>query len=241
MPALLIGIFMLLLSGEALAVINAPAPPPELPDTLTDFRTKEQLEEESLELYATSEESEEAEFGSAPFVPGDDSSGVMRYQTVYTTDEIIGVPDLGVTVLRFYDVQGIPWEILRVQVETQGFSAEVTAATSELVLRQQAGAAVSRMVVELAGYRSPLIFTLRPVVLEQGGVRVSTILNAVRVQSQQNAEGYIFPQVKAVPEPNPHAEKPHFDEQTQEQMVHRLISAVRSLQETAPKAQKAEP
>ena len=238
----IICVLLMLVCSSAQAVINAPAPPPELPETLTDFRTKEQQAEETLELYAEGEQSEEAEFGDGPFVPGDDSSGVVRYSSIYSADQIVGVPSLGVTVLRFYDVQGIPWEISRAVVETQGFSADITAATSELILRQQAGAAVSRMIVKLTGYKQPLIFTLRPVLLEHGGVRVNTILNAVRLQSHQNVEGYIFPQIRTVPMPNPQAEKPTFDAETQERISMALISAVRALQvKTEASAAKAAP
>ena len=56
-----LGLALLLLQGECSA-ITMPAPPPELPDTLTSFRTKEQINESRrIENELVKEEAQEKE------------------------------------------------------------------------------------------------------------------------------------------------------------------------------------
>ena len=74
--------------------ITLPAPPPELPDTLTKFRTLEQLNEDrTQDNSAYVPFTENVEIESAPFVPGDDSAGIVRIASVYTPEATVGVPD----------------------------------------------------------------------------------------------------------------------------------------------------
>lgn len=212
------------------AAITMPAPPPELPDTLRNFRTKEQIRENQLlpndEVVVNSEE---VEIDSAPFVPGDDSAGVIRLSSVYIPETVIGVPELGAAIARFYDLKGIPWDIASIKIENQGFSAETTASPSELLIRQLQGAAATRMLVQLEGYQNPLVFTLKPVSLEHEGVRVSTVLQTVRVRSYQGVDGYLFPKIHEVPKPNPKAQTVHFENVDQSKIEKVLVNAVREL------------
>lgn len=223
-----LALFCLVASVDA--AITMPAPPPELPDTLRNFRTKEQIRENQLLPNDEVEvNAEEVEIDSAPFVPGDDSAGVIRLSSVYIPQTVIGVPEMGAAIARFYDLKGIPWDIASVRVENQGFSAETTASASELLIRQLQGAATSRLVVELDGYQTPLVFTLKPVNLEHEGVMVSTVLQTVRVRSYLGADGYLFPKIHEVPKPNPKAVTAHFENVDQSKIERTLINAVREL------------
>ena len=120
--------------------ITLPAPPPELPETLTDFRTKEQVEEDSVvEGKLRNDNFDDINAVAAPFVSGDEQLGILRFTMNYQADTKIGVPAYGLTVLRFYSSEGIPLEITDVKLESPGFVADVTASASELVIKQKAG------------------------------------------------------------------------------------------------------
>lgn len=221
----------LLWAVPAAAVINLPAPPPELSDTLKDFRTQEQLQEQRPAADARPELGEETELAEPP-VPGDDSSGVMRLTRDYVPGQVIGVPVYGESILRIFDLQGIPWEITTLRVENQGFSAQTTASPSEILIKQTQGASSSTLAVNLNAYPSTLIFTLKPVVLNSGGVDVTTILNFVRVRSALGTEGYIFPEINKVPSPNPGATPTVFDEATFRSVEQTLTDVVLGLRDT---------
>ncbi|MGN1281779.1 MAG: hypothetical protein ACI4UM_07745, partial [Succinivibrio sp.] len=184
--------------------ITMPSPPPELPDTLTKFRTLEQLNEgKRIDRDSSSQIIDSLEVESAPFVPGDDVSGILRIGYVYTPEATVGVPSYGASIIRFYDLEGIPWDISSVRTENQGFSAEVTASPSELLIKQGVGATSSKMVVTLDNHDSPLVFTLSPVRLKREGVMINTIISTVRVKSYTNIQGYVYPQIEKIPKPNP--------------------------------------
>lgn len=184
--------------------ITMPAPPPELPDTLTKFRTLEQLNEgKRIDKDNSSLVIDSLEVESAPFVPGDDLSGILRIGFVYSPEATIGVPSYGASIIRFYDLEGIPWDISSVKCENQGFLAEVTASSSELLVKQGVGATASKMAVTLENYDSPLIFSLSPVKLKREDVMINTIINAVRVKSYTNIQGYVYPEIAKIPKPNP--------------------------------------
>ena len=94
-----LGLALLLLQGECSA-ITMPAPPPELPDTLTSFRTKEQINENTrIENELVKEEAQEVALEENPFVPGDDNSGIVRYASVYTPSMAIGIPEYGLSIV----------------------------------------------------------------------------------------------------------------------------------------------
>ncbi len=214
----------------AQAAIVLPAPPPELSDTLKNYRTAEQQEENTVvDNPAAAGEREEIKTEEPPFVPGDDSAGVVRTAGVYTPEQAVGVPTNGAAIVRFFDLQGVPWDIREVRVETQGFLAETTASPSELLIKQQQGASTARMSVMLESYDVPLVFTLRPVSLEQGGVKVSTVLNTVRVRSYHNAEGYLIPEKAEIAVPHPNAETAKFDNVGMDRIEAVLTDAVRKL------------
>lgn len=224
----------LCLSETVLAAMTMPAPPPELPDTLLSFRTREQQQE--LEIIEAEQQAvdqvEEVEDELPLSVPGDEATGVLRSSLLYVPGQAVGVPDYGSAIMRFYDLQGVPWDIDTVKVEHQGFMAEITASPSELLIRQQPGAATGTLAVNLAGYASPLVFTLRPVAMENRGRRITTSLNFVKVQSYLNAEGYVFPTILKVPEPMPGASPMIFDDLDHEELASILIEAVRQLKES---------
>lgn len=216
--------------------ITLPAPPPELPDTLTKFRTLEQLNEEKTQdngVYVPFTENVEIE--SAPFVPGDDSAGIVRISSIYTPEATVGVPDYGAAIVRFYDLEGIPWNISSVRCENQGFSAEITASPSELLIKQGLGAVSTKMALTLENYDSPLVFTLSPVKLKRSGTDINTVIYAVRIKSYTNAQGYVFPKVHDVPKPNPQAQVVKFDGINLSEVENHLVEAVRAIKQEQTK------
>lgn len=223
----------LLLTAPALAVINLPAPPPELSDTLKNFRTQEQLEEQRPVADVAPKHTEETELVQPP-VPGDDSSGVMRLSREYVPGQVIGVPVYGESILRFFDLNGVPWEITSLRVENQGFSAQTTASPSEILIRQTQGASSCTLAVTLNTYPSTLIFTLKPVSLSSGGVDVTTMLNFIRMRSAFGTDGYIFPEIHKVPEPNPGASTTVFNKATFASVEHNLTEVVLNLRGELP-------
>lgn len=108
--------------APAMAELTAPAPPPDLPATLRDFRTQEQLDEmrEIKNADGGSGDVESLNIESSPFVPGDDSAGVVRLAYGYVPGIVMGVPDRGMLVVRFFDSAGAPWDIAQTRVENPG-------------------------------------------------------------------------------------------------------------------------
>ena len=222
-----------LYAGTSVA-ITMPAPPPELPDTLTKFRTLEQINEnKTRENDSLMPFTENVEIESAPFVPGDDTAGIVRLDTVYTAEATIGVPNLGASIVRIYDLEGVPFEISSVRCENQGFLAEVTASPYELLIKQNLGASTTKMVVTLENYDNPLVFSLTPVKLVRDEIAINTIINTIQVKSYTNAQGYVFPEIHEVPKPNPSAEVVKLDNADIKTIEQNLIEAVRGLKENA--------
>lgn len=220
-----------MIASNAIA-ITMPAPPPELPDTLTKFRTQEQINEgKTIENETLGLMSENVEIESAPFVPGDVGSGIVRLAAIYSPDITIGVPDYGASLIRFFDLQGVPWEISSVRCEAQGFLTEVTASPSELLIKQNVGATTTKMIVELTNYDSPLVFHLSPVKLEREGVAINTIINTIRIRSYTDSQGYVYPTIHEVPKSNPNAQLVKFDADELLNIENNLIDAVRGIKQ----------
>lgn len=212
--------------------ITMPAPPPELPDTLTKFRTQEQINEgKTIENDTFGLMSENVEIESAPFVPGDVGSGIVRLAAIYSPDITIGVPDYGASIIRFYDLQGVSWEIGSVRCEAQGFLTEVTASPSELLVKQNVGATTTKMIVELTNYDTPLVFNLSPVKLQREGVAINTIINTIKVRSYTDSQGYVYPTIHEVPKSNPNAQIVKFDASDLLNVETNLIDAVRGIKQ----------
>ena len=214
----------------AMAELTAPAPPPDLPATLRDFRTQEQLDEmrEIRNADGDSGDVESLNIQSSPFVPGDDSAGVVRLAYGYVPGIVMGVPDRGMLVVRFFDSAGAPWDIGQSRVENPGFSAEITASPSELLIKQSRGAAGSQLAVTLNGRPEPLVFKLRPARLERRGVPVTSMIVAVTLPQSLGGE-YSKPEEIDFPVPNPKAETPRFGEDAYEKAEEAVASAVEGL------------
>lgn len=201
--------FVLLLSLTMIFVNNSnaislPAPPPELPETLTDFRTKEQVEEDSMvESYLRSDNFDDINTVASPFVSGDEQLGILRFTMNYQADTKIGVPAYGQTVLRFYSSEGIPLEITDIKLESPGFVADVTASASELVIKQKAGCSNTAMMVTIAQSSTPLIFNLSSVYLKNKSNPVSTILTSIKVKTYVQDNEYVIPKTVEIPKANP--------------------------------------
>ncbi|SFS34129.1 Putative outer membrane core complex of type IVb secretion [Succinivibrio dextrinosolvens] len=220
------GMLLLPFCAEA---ITMPAPPPELSDTLTKFRTKEQINESVNLSNGSSAVVEEIEVESAPFVPGDINAGIMRLSENYSPLMTIGVPAYGSSIVRFYDLNGIPWDIASVECENQGYLTEITASPSELLIKQNVGATTTKLKVSLSRYDYPLVFNLSPVRLERDGVAVSTLVNTVKIKSATNSYGYVYPSIRQVPKPNPDAKMVKFDSTDLQKIEVTLLDAVRAL------------
>ncbi len=209
--------------------ITMPAPPPELSDTLTKFRTKEQINENVNLANGNGAVAEDVEIDSAPFVPGDINAGIMRVAENYSPLMTVGVPSYGASIVRFYDLNGIPWDIAGVECENQGYHTEITASPSELLIKQNVGATTTKLKVNLTRYNSPLIFNLSPVKLEREGVAVSTVVNTIKIKSATNSFGYVYPAMRKVPAPNPNAKSVKFDSTDLNKVEDTLLDAVREL------------
>ena len=227
----IVATLLLAYSGLALGAIKAPEAPPDLPDTLKDFRTSEQLREleELKSADGTHEDLEELEIQEAPFVPGDDGAGVVRFANVYVPALVTGVPARGALIMRFFDAEGIPWEIDSAECEHQGFIAEITASPSELLVRQDQGAVTTTLKVTMRSLSEPLIFTLRPVRLERGGVAVTSLIETVKLHERQQGITYVKPEPEQFAVPNPKAKAMHFGELDTKSVEDNLLNAVRSL------------
>ena len=158
-----------MLSTVALADVTAPQAPPELSDTLTDFRTKEQLSEQ---VYIEGRSDPQNSL-NVPTIPGDLEAKVMRLSATYLPQYEVAVPRNGLSILRFYDLNGYPLEIVSTKVENQGFLAEVTASPSELMIRLGADdpsiprCSYDLTVSALKRYRQKLYFHLKAFGLDQ--------------------------------------------------------------------------
>ena len=148
---------------------------------------------------------------------------------MYTPSMAIGIPEYGLSIVRFYDLNSVPWDINSVRTENQGFYAEVSASPSELIIKQTSGATGTIMVVTLNNYPNPLVFSLNPVRLEREGVKVNTVINAVRVKTLINSHGYVFPDVHVVPLQNPDAEVIKYNQDDLTSIEENLLEAVRGL------------
>ena len=203
-----------MLSTVALADVTAPQAPPELSDTLTDFRTKEQLSEQ---VYI--------EGRNVPTIPGDLEAKVMRMSATYLPQYEVAVPRNGISILRFYDLNGYPLEIVSTKVENQGFLAEVTASPSELMIRQFQGAATTLLLVRLKGIDKNFIFTLKPLVLANQQSSVRTLLTAMTVNYYVEGTNYVAPEPYQFGQPNPQAQSLNFDSVNQGKLEQDLVSA----------------
>lgn len=212
---------LMLLSPGALCDVIAPAAPPELSDTLTDFRTKEQLLEHTyIEGKAAPQYSMEV-----PTVPGDLEARVMRLSATYQAEYEIAVPRHGLSVLRFYDLNGLPMEIVSTRLENQGFSAQVSAAPSELLIRQFQGASATGLQVRLKGINKNFIFMLKPLVLVNQQSSVRTLITAMTVNYYVEGSNYIEPVPYKFGQPNPQAQALNFDGVDQNKLEADLVKA----------------
>ena len=219
--ALALTLGLLCLSLPAHADVVAPQAPPELSDTLTDFRTKEQLSEQ---VYIEGKSDPQNSL-NIPTVPGDLEAKVMRMSATYLPQYEVAVPRHGVSILRFYDLNGYPMEIVSTRLENQGFLVEVTASPSELMIRQFQGAATTLLQVRLKGINKSFIFTLKPLVLVNQQSSVRTLLTAMTVNYYVEGANYIQPQPYKFGQPNPQAQALNFDKVQQGQLERDLVSA----------------
>lgn len=231
-----------MLSTVALADVTAPQAPPELSDTLTDFRTKEQLSEQ---VYIEGRSDPQNSL-NVPTIPGDLEAKVMRMSATYLPQYEVAVPRNGLSILRFYDLNGYPLEIVSTKVENQGFLAEVTASPSELMIRQFQGAATTLLLVRLKGIDKNFIFTLKPLVLTNQQSSVRTLLTAMTVNYYVEGTNYVAPEPYQFGQPNPQAQSLNFDSVNQGKLEQDLVSAAaivmplsRSEQQQAEQARAA--
>lgn len=231
-----------MLSTVALADVTAPQAPPELSDTLTDFRTKEQLSEQ---VYIEGRSDPQNSL-NVPTIPGDLEAKVMRLSATYLPQYEVAVPRNGISILRFYDLNGYPLEIVSTKVENQGFLAEVTASPSELMIRQFQGAATTLLLVRLKGIDKNFIFTLKPLVLTNQQSSVRTLLTAMTVNYYVEGTNYVAPEPYQFGQPNPQAQSLNFDSVNQGKLEQDLVSAAaivmplsRSEQQQAEQARAA--
>lgn len=231
---LLVGVAGLSVSADVVADVVAPQAPPELSDTLTDFRTKEQLTEQVyIEGLAAPQNSIEV-----PTVPGDLESKVMRMSATYQAQYEVAVPRHGASILRFYDLNGYPMEIVSTKVENQGFIAEVTASPSELMIRQYQGAATTMMRVRLKGINRNFIFTLKPLVLFNQQASVRTLITSMTVNYYVENANYIKPEPYKFGQPNPQAESLNFDSVDQKRLEQDLVRAAAIVMPLSKKEQE---
>lgn len=201
--SMLVGGMLLALTSPAIADVIAPQAPPELSDTLTDFRTKEQLTEQ---LYIEGKVDEQNSL-QVPTVSSDLKSLVMRLSGMYQAHYEIVVPRYGVSVVRFYDLEGSPVEIASLKLDQGGYIAEKTAVPYELILRQFQGAEDTLLKVNFKKYRVPAILKLRPVVLVNQQQPVRTLINVLTLNynaesSRQKVYPYKFQASRVLPSQN---------------------------------------
>lgn len=204
-----------LLMSAAHADVVAPMAPPELSDTLTDFRTKEQINEQ---LYIEGKADPENTM-HIPTVPGDLESRVMRMSANYQAQYEIAVPRNGTSIIRFYDLNGYPMEVTSTRLENQGFTAETTASPSELLIRQFQGASTTILQARLKGINRNFLFTLRPLTLVNQTQSVRTLITSMTVPFYVEGNVYIQPEPVKFDQPNPNAKAMNFDKVNQEQLT----------------------
>lgn len=183
------------LVAPAFADVTAPQAPPELSDTLTDFRTKEQLTEQ---IYIEGKVDAQNSL-QVPTAASDLNAKVMRLSALYQAQYEIAVPRYGASVVRFYDLEGTPVEILDITLDKSGYIAERTAATYELLLRQFQGAEETLLRVRFKRHRTPAILKLRPMVLVNQQQPVRTLITCLTLnfnaeQRRDKFEAYKFQQ-----------------------------------------------
>lgn len=224
--------FLLLLSLTMIFVNNStaislPAPPPELPETLTDFRTKEQVEEDSIvETRLRNDNFDDINTVASPFVSGDEQLGIVRLTMNYQADTKIGVPAYGQTVLRFYSSDGVPLEITDIKLESPGFVADVTASASEIIIKQKAGCSNTSMIVSIAQSSSPLVFQLSSVYLKNKSTPVNTILTALKVKTYVQDNEYVVPKTVEIPKANPLASDVSANTQSFVELEEQMLKAL---------------
>lgn len=176
------------LTGTAWADVTAPQAPPELSDTLTDFRTKEQLTEQ---IYIEGKVDEQNSL-QVPTAASDITSKVMRISALYQPQYEIAVPRYGVSVVRFYDEQGNHMEITDLKLDKLGYIAEKTAASYELLLRQFQGAEDNLLQVRFKKYRTPVLLKLRPLVVVNQHQPVRTLITSLTLNynAEQNQPSF---------------------------------------------------
>lgn len=229
----------LLLVSQVQADVIAPQAPPELSDTLTDFRTKEQLSESTyIEGKVDPQNSLDV-----PVIPGDKESKVLRMSANYQAQYEIAVPRYGASIVRFYDLRGTPMEIISTRLENQGFLAEVTASPSELLIRQFQGASTTLLQVKLKNIPESLVFVLKPLILVNQQSSVRTLLTSMTVNYFVDGVEYIPPKKQNFALPNPNAKRLDFSNVDKEILEKDLLEAIAiamPLNETERKAAKPE-
>ena len=210
------------LISSAHADVIAPQAPPELSDTLTDFRTKKQLSEK---VYIEGKVDPQNTL-NVPAVPGDIEAKVMRLSSLYQAQYEIGVPRHGVSIVRFYDLNGYPMDIVSIRLENQGFLAETTAAPSELMIRQFQGASTTLMQVRLKGINNNFIFTLKPLAIVNQQSTVRTLINTITVNYYVDGTNFIQPVPYKFGQPNPAAQPINYDAVNHEQLEQDMLKAM---------------
>lgn len=214
------GAFSFFISSVHADVI-APQAPPELSDTLIDFRTKEQLSEK---VYIEGKIDPQNSL-SIPSVPGDVEAKVMRMSATYQAQYEIAVPRHGISIIRFYDLNGYPMDIVSTKLENQGFLAETTAAPSELNVRQFQGASTTLMQVRLKGINKSFIFTLKPLSIVNQQSSVRTLITSMTVNYYVDGTNFIQPIPYKFGMPNPEAKTINYDAVNQDELEQSLLKA----------------
>lgn len=171
-------------AAPVLADVTAPQAPPELSDTLIDFRTKEQLTEQ---IYIEGKVDEQNSL-QVPTVTSDLKAKVMRLSNMYQSQYEVAVPRYGMSVVRFYDLEGLPVEISSLSLDTSGYIAEKTAAPYELILRQFQGAETTLLRVSFKKYRTPALLTLKPMILVNQHQPVRTLITSLTLNYNNEHE-----------------------------------------------------
>lgn len=211
--------------SSAYAAITMPEPPPELSDSLKDFRTKEQINLQRAQdstglLYSVQNQ-------ELKVVSGDIESGVQRYDLRYRPLSIVIVPQFGQAIMRFYDVNGKPWDIRDFEFQNQGFEAQKSAIASELMIKQTLGASSSKLVVRLAQLQMPLVFNIRASkVVNEANKLVLTTISAVNLDVYKDLGEYVMPDIYQFAKVNPLASKIDYSHVNQDELVKNLIDAV---------------
>lgn len=207
------------------AAIVMPEPPPELSDTLLDYRTKVQLNDTKAQgsdglVYNLNT-------NEVKIVSGDLESGIKRFYTNYNPGSGIILPQFGSAVLRFFDINERPWDIQSFNFQNQGFEAQVSALASELVITQTSGASASQLKVQLEGLITPLVFKVQATrLVNESNNLVRTTLNSIKLNYYKDLKDYVKPKIHTFSVPNPLAQKIDYSEVNQDKLLENLIKAV---------------